>query len=189
MKYFTYELIAAANDWVDQTAREQRLAEKRFDSALKKYQRELEILKPRISGAAWDFFRYGFGERGLHDARLLSLRAGDGLNYSPDGASPFLRNRQRTSTIVEFLNFEQNFHYVFDLRGVSRVSTDLFVDEESFAKSLGDLYIYELTETDEKDLQLGFLFGSGAWVVIQFQRLVFRRRRIKREYELGEMYR
>ena len=40
------------------------------------------------------------------------------------------------------------------------MSTDLFVDEESFAKSLGDLYIYELTATDEKDLQLGFLFGG-----------------------------
>lgn len=26
---------------------------------------------------------------------------------------------------------------------VSHVSTDLFVDEDSFAKSLGDLYIYE----------------------------------------------
>jgi len=72
---------------------------------------------------------------------------------------------------------------------VSRVSTDLFVDEESFAKSLADLYIYELTATDKKRLQLGFLFGSGASVMIEFQRLVFRRRRIKRKYELGEMYR
>lgn len=189
MKYFTYELIAAADDLIEQTAQERRLAQKRGDSVVKKYQRELESLKPRISGAAWDFFRHGFGERGLHDASLLSLRVGDGLNYTPDGASPFLRNRQRTSTIVEFLNFEQDLRYVFDLRGVSRVRSDLFVDEESFAKSLGDLYIYELTATDKKDLQLGFLFASGASVVIQFQRLVFRRRRIRREYDLGEMYR
>lgn len=139
MKYFTYELVAAGDDLIEQTAPELRLAQKRFRSAIQKYQRELEILKPRISRAAWDFFRHGFGERGLHDARLLSLRVGDGLNYSPDGASPFLLNRQRTSTIIEFLTFEQNFHYVFDLRGVSRVSTGLFVNEESFAKSLGDL--------------------------------------------------
>ena len=47
MKYFTYELITAANDWAEQTAQEQCLAEKRIDSAIKKYQRELEILKPR----------------------------------------------------------------------------------------------------------------------------------------------
>jgi hypothetical protein len=188
MKYFTYELIAAANDWVEQTAQELRLAEKRFESVVKKYQRELERLRPRISVTAWDFFRHGFGERGLHDARLLSLKVGDGLNFTPNGSAPFLRNRQRISTMVEFLNFEQTLHYVFDLRGVTRVHSDLFVDAESFAKSLGDLYIYELTATARKGFQLGFLFASGASIVIQFQRLVFRRRRIKREYEPGEMF-
>ncbi len=189
MKYFTYDLVAAGDDLIGRTAPELRLAQKRFRSAIQKYQRELDGLKPRISLAAWDFFRHGFGERGLHDARLLSLRIGDGLNYPPDGAAPFLINRQLTSAIVEFLNFEQSFHYVFDLRGVSRVNSDLFVQEESFAKSLGDLYIYELTATDENALQLGFLIASGASVIIQFERLVFRRRRIKREYEVGEMYR
>ena len=56
MKYFTYELIAAANDWIDQTNQELRVAEKRLNSAIQKYQRELESLKPRISGAAWNFF-------------------------------------------------------------------------------------------------------------------------------------
>jgi hypothetical protein len=188
MKYFTYEIIAAANDWIEQTEQERRLAEKRFDSAVKKYRRELERLRPRISRTGWDFFRHGFGERGLHDARLLSLRVGDGLNYKPDGRLPFRLNAQRTSAIVEFLNYEQSFHYVFDLRGVSRVCSDLFVDEELFAKSLSDLYIYELTATDRKGLQLGFLFATGASIVIEFQRLVFRRRRIKREYEPGEMY-
>jgi hypothetical protein len=189
MKYFTYELIAATNDWIDQTREELRLAEKRLGSAIEKYQHELESLKSRISGEAWNFFRYGRDERGLHDARLLSLRVGDGLNYKPDGASPFRLNRQRTSAIVEFLNYEQNLHYVFDLRGVNSVSSQLFVDEQLFAKSLGDLYIYELTAIDDQGLQLGFLFASGASVVIQFRRLVFRRRRITREYQLGEMYR
>lgn len=188
MKYFTFDLIAAANGWIEQTIPELRLAEKRFDSVVTKYYRELERLKPRVSGAAWNFFRHGYAEKGLHDARLLSLKVGDGLNYTPDGSSPFRLNRQRTSTIVEFLNYEQTFHYVFDLRGVRRVSTDLFVEEQSYAKSLGDLYIYELTAIDQKDLQLGFLFASGATIVIQFRRLVFRRRLIKREYEAGDMY-
>jgi hypothetical protein len=111
MKYFTYELIAAANDWIDQTNQELRVAEKRLNAAIQKYQRELESLKPRISGAAWNFFRHGFGEQGLHDARLISLRVGDGLNFKPDGASPFLLNQQRFSVMVEFLNYEQTFHF------------------------------------------------------------------------------
>jgi hypothetical protein len=189
MKYFTYELIAASNDWIDQTGQELRLAEKRFGAAVKKYRPELEGLKSRISCAAWNFFRYGRDERGLHDARLLSLSVGDGLSYTPNGASPFRLNRQHTSASIEFLNYEQNLHYVFDLRGVKHVHSDLFNDEELPAKSLGDLYIYELTATDSRGLQPGLLFASGASVVIQFQRLLFRRRRITRTYEIGEMYR
>jgi hypothetical protein len=189
MKYFTYELIAAANDWIDQTGKELRRAEKRLDSVFEKYLREVDSLMPRISAPAWNFFRHGFGEQSLHDARLLSFTVGDGLNYSPDGASPFLLNRQHTSAIVEFLNYEQSSHYVFDLRGVKHVRSDLFVYEGSFAKSLGDVYIYELTASDDKGLQLGFLFASGATLVIKFKRLVFRKRRITREYEVGEMYR
>ena len=188
MKYLTYELLAAANDWIDQTEREERLAQKRFASAGQKYWRELESLRPRISGPAWNFFRYGRDETGLHDGRLLSLRVGDGLDYTPDGSSPFRLNRQRTSAIIQFLNYEQCFHFVFDCRGVSRVSSDLFIDDSLFAKSLGDLYLCELTETRKKELQLGFLFATGATIVIQFRRLVFRRRRIKRQYRAGDMY-
>ena len=188
MKYLTYELIAAANDWIKQTGREERLAQKRVASAIQKYWRELESLKPRISGPAWKFFRYGRDETGLHDVRLLSFRVGDGLDYTPDGTAPFRLNRQRLSAMMEFLNYEQSFHYTFDLRGVRRVRTDFSVDEFLAAKSLGDLYLCELTAPDKQTLQLGFLFANGSTLVVQFRRLVFRRRRIKRQYRVGEMY-
>ena len=54
MKYFTYELIATTNEWTNPTKRELRQAEKRLHSALEKYGRELEGLKPRLSKAAWN---------------------------------------------------------------------------------------------------------------------------------------
>ena len=63
--------------------------------------------------------------------------------------------------MVEFLNYEQTFHYVFDLRGMKHVHSDLFGHEESFAKSLGDLYIYELTTTDEKPYNSAFSLPPG----------------------------
>ena len=188
MKYLTFELIATTNQWTDPTQRELRLAQRRLHSAFEKYFRELESLKPRLSKAAWEFFRYGRDEYGLHDARLLSFRIGDGLNYTPDGSSPFRLSYQHTSATVEFLNYEQIFHYTFDLRRVTEVQTDLFIDDFLFSKSLGDLYLLELTETKDKNLQLGFLFATGATIVVRFKRLVFRRRRIKRQYKLGEMY-
>ncbi len=189
MKYFTYDLVAAANDWIEQSEEEHRKAEKQFWSVVEDYHYELEGLKSRVSRAAWNFFRHGFGHYGLHDARLLSLSVGDGLDYVPDGASPFLLNRQRTTARVEFLNYEQGLHYLFDLRGVSRVQSDLFIEEDSSAESIGDLFTYELTAVDKDNLQLGFLFASSASIIIQFRRLVFRRHRIKRKYEIGEAYR
>lgn len=188
MRYFTFDLISKANDWTKQTESAHRKAEQAFESAAKKYHRELDTLEPRISRDAFKFFRNGFGRDGLHDARLLSLRVGDGLNYKPDGSKPFLINHQQAAAIIEFLNYEQDLHYVFDLRGLSRFNSDLMVEKQSYAKSLGDLYIYELTAADDNRLQLGFLFASGATMVAQFKKLVFRRSPVARSYELGEIY-
>ena len=188
MKYFTYSLIAAANDWIEQTEEEHRQAEEQFWSVVEDYHRELDSLESRISQKAWNFFRYGFARYGLHDARLLSFNAGDGLDYKPDGSSPFGINRQRLSARLEFLNYEQDLHYLFDLRGIKRAQSDLFGEEEFNDKSIGDLFTYELTEVDNDILQLGFLFASSASIVIQFRKLVFRRRRVKRQYDAGEMY-
>ena len=188
MKYFTYNLIVAANGWIEQTEEEFRNAEKQFWTTVEDYHHQLDNLNPRVSHAVWNFFRHGFGHYGLHDARLLSLSVGDGLDYVADGASPFLLNRQRASARIEFINYEQDFHYLFDLRGVSRVQSDLFIEEDSYAKSIGNLYTYELTAVDKDRLQLGFIFDSGASIIGQFRKLVFRRQRIKRTYEISEMY-
>ena len=141
MRYFKPELIEAANDWVEQSGAELADAEARMEVVSKQYWQDLEGLQSRVSRDAWKFFRYGFGSEGLHDARLLSLRAGDGLGFVADGAQPLLINRQRTSVVIEFLNYEQDRHYVFDLRHVNRLSCDLFGDPERYVKSIGDLYI------------------------------------------------
>ena len=189
MKYFSYELIAAANGWPGQSESDRVEAEKRFWAQVDAYYRELETLKTRVSRAAWQFFRHGFGRYGLHDARLLSLSVGDGLNFVADGKTPFLLNRQHTSARIEFLNFEQDLHYVFALKRVSRVLTELFIDEDQMCECLGDLNTCELTSVNEKCLQLGLIFSTGATITLQFRKLVFRRRRIKRGYELGETFR
>jgi hypothetical protein len=191
MKYFTLEYYQEGWEmWGDDKTEEERLEiEKRHSLIFEEYLRELENLKHRVGKRAWEFFRYGRGEYGLHDGRLLSFCVGDGLDYVPDGSSPFLINRQETSAKIEFLNYEQNFHYTFSLLGVGRVQSNIFADKEMRAESIGDLMICELTAVDENYLQLGFPFASGTSIVIQFQRLIFKRRQIKRQYEVGEMYR
>ena len=124
MRYFTFDLISRANDWIKQTESAHRKAEQAFASAAKKYiaswtRLSLVLVVMPSSSSAMASVR-----EGLHDARLLSLRVGDGLNYTPDGSTPFRVNRQHASAIIEFLNYEQDLHYVFDLRGLSRFSSD-----------------------------------------------------------------
>jgi len=63
----------------------------------------------------------------------------------PDGISPFRLGHQRMSARIEFLNYEQDLHYVFALRGLSHVRSDIFIEERPYSKSIGDLYLYELT--------------------------------------------
>jgi len=179
MKFFTYQLVASANDWIQQTEEEQLQSEKLFWAAAEAYERQLEGLRSRVSGPAWDFFRHGFGHDGLHDARLVLLSVGDGIYLVSDGSSSLSTNRRVATAKVEFLNREQDLHYTFDMRGVSRLQCDLFGEGTPHAGNIGDLYTYELTSTDDENLELGLLFASGATVTVQFRRLVFRKRRIK----------
>src|SRR5260370_34148427 len=120
MKYFTNELVAAANDWIEQTEQRRLDAERQFLETVKQYHRSLQDLKLRISRQAWNFFENGYGRWGLHDGRLISLPIGDGLDYRPDGSSPFRINHQRTTALVTFLNYEQNLIYNFHPPGTSR---------------------------------------------------------------------
>lgn len=185
MRYFTYELIAAANGWIDQTEKDAEKAERRFWETVESYNRALDELKPRLSRRAYEFFRYGFAETALHDASLLMLRTGDAMEYRTDGKEPLRLNRKKASAQIEFLNYEQDSHYLFDVRGMSRVSRDLFVED---LKNFGDLYTYEIVEAGDEHLQLGFLFASGATIITRFDKLVFKKRKIRREYPVGHIY-
>lgn len=186
MKYFNYNLLCAANGWDDDA--DEELASKEWDAAVAGYLKELDGLKGRVSGPAWEFLRYGREEKGLDDGRLISATVGDGLDYTVGGDQPFRLNKQKLSARIEFINYEQNRFYTFYLKGVESYKSELFSEERRYAKGVGDLYLLELSAVDDKLLQLGFLFASGATIVAQFRRLVFRRKRIVRKYDQGEMY-
>jgi len=180
MKYFTYALIAAANDWIEQSEIELQEAGKSFDTKVEEYHSELEGLRARISQKAWDFFRYGANEYGLHDGTLISLTVGDGLDSPAEGSSSSSRLKRRaTSCRIEFINFEQEFHYSFELIGLRNLSTDLSVSTDIKPEQIGDLYTYELTGVDNETLRISFLFASGSHITARFRKLVFRRKRCK----------
>jgi hypothetical protein len=156
MKYFTYDLLAAANDWTVQSEEERGRAEAEWAKAVKNYFRDLEKLKTRVSAPALDFFQNGGGESGLHDGRLISASVGDGLDYPADGISPFYLCRRTMTARLEFLNYEQDRLYTFDLRGVRGHQGNLFVEEDRDAKSVGDLYLCEISAENDEASSSGF---------------------------------
>jgi hypothetical protein len=189
VKYFPYSLIAAANDWDESAALTRAEAEIAFTNALQQYFRQLERLRGRVSKAAWEFFRHGSGERGLHDARLLMFTIGDGLSYVPDGSAPFRLNRQAAEARIEFINYEQTFHYEFRAAGIRRSTCTFEADDFYSKRRLGDLYLCELTVSDDDHhLALGFLFADGAEISLEFRKLIFRRSRLRRTYPVNAMY-
>lgn len=153
------------------------------------YHRALDRLEGRISKQAWNFFRFGFRRYGLHDARLLRLCVGDGLRYIANGKTPFYLNRNRAVARFEFISYYQEFLCIFECRGLTGTWCNLPVDEWLSSQPIGDLSTYELTAKGPKKLRLGFVFATGATIVVEFRKLVFRRKRLPRKYDAGEMYR
>jgi hypothetical protein len=176
MKYFPYELIAAANGWRRMTAEERQVAIRRFERAVVAYQRHLDRTRPAVSAAAWNFFRHGNPENTLHDSRLLSMSFGGTptrqTGWSGQGRRPFA-----TQVRLEFLTYAEDRLSLLECRGVRKIENCLFTPTGH--RDLGDLYTYELRSTPNGRLALGFLFVTGATIDLEFDRLLFRMQRTR----------
>jgi hypothetical protein len=84
MKHFTYDLIAAANDWIEQSDGARLEAERQFALVQRQYRDSLREIKPRISRAAWNFFDSGHGHSGQPGPNLRKtlLRPGNRIPVS-----------------------------------------------------------------------------------------------------------
>ncbi len=183
MRFFTREVVGAANDWGDwvgQSVEERLRAEGVFWATVERYYEHLEGLKGRVSGPAWEFFRHGYAETGLHDATLLALSVGDAPGGAPDNLPSLSPTWRRAAARVELLNYEKSLHYSFGMRGLKNFSADIFPSPDWERGIIDDLFTYELTETESGELEFGLLFVSGATATFRFERLLFRRRRLKR---------
>src|SRR5688572_29353676 len=101
MKYFTYDLVAAANDWIEQSREAHRLAENSFSEAIAAYHQQLDGLKHVLSDKAWTFFRYGREDASLHDSRLVSAEIGDFLQVRDGLSWPKHRNEGSSTARLE----------------------------------------------------------------------------------------
>jgi hypothetical protein len=188
MRYFTKEFIKADNDSSLSRTKHDEVGRK-FERNCRAYRKQLAKLRPRVSKQAWIFFYFGFGRWGLHDARLISFAAGDGLDYRIDGRHPFRINKQKAKVRIQILSHDQNLLCDFRCSEVRKAVFD-FPSEDPLWNSgrVDDLHSYELTTASKNFLRLEFLFTSGSTILIEFMRLGFRRQRVRRRYPAEARY-
>jgi hypothetical protein len=187
VRYFTKEL-AKADGSQSLSKAQQAAISRKFLRNLKAYHKQLEKLRPRLSKQAWNFFYFGFGRWGLHDAEMLSFAIGDGLDYRANGGRPFKINKAKTTARVEILSRLQDLLCTFACSSVSKAIFDYPTDDPfEGSRRIDMLLTYELTAADSRHLRLEFLFCSGATILLEFTRLKFNRKRIARRYASGAM--
>jgi hypothetical protein len=185
LKYFCPANLA---DFNHGNSRAEKAALARQRRAERAYRLELEKLKGRISKQALEFFLHGFERTGLHDAVLLRLTVGSGLDFVPDGKRPFYINLNPARVRIEFLNDTQEFHYVFDCRGVRQLICNLPAEGRGILSCFEQLYTYEISRADREYLRLGFLFANEGSMVCEFLKLRFRRTELERQFDEHEKY-
>jgi hypothetical protein len=188
MKYFTPELAAAS---ISGNPKWRAEAHREFSRRSRAYHRELERLRGRVSRKAWEFFRYGFGRTGLHDANLIFFTAGDGLNYCVDGKQPYRVNHQPAEVRIQFLNRTQDLVHAFTFRAVRRIECNLPTElrANNWSRSSIDmLTTYEFTSPEKGFLRAEFLFISDGHILVDFKKLIYSKKRVKRTYPTSSRY-
>jgi hypothetical protein len=98
MKYFTKEFPKADNS-SSLSKRQQEAIHRKFLRNSKAYQKQLSKLEGRVSQAAWNFFYFGFGRWGLHDAHLYPSPPVMGWNFLLTEANRFDTTRKRRKCV------------------------------------------------------------------------------------------
>jgi hypothetical protein len=178
MKYFTKEFPKADNNPSLRKSLRDAIDNKFLENC-KAYRKQLSKLAGRISQAAWNFFYFGFGGWGLHDAHLLSFAAGDGLDHPADGSHQFNCNTQKAKVRLLIPNHDQNLLYSFTCSDIRKTVFDYPTDDPLWNWGRLDFVLtYELTAVNKRYLRLEFLFSSGATILVEFARLKFKRKRL-----------
>jgi hypothetical protein len=150
-----------------------------FEKTVSAYQKQLAKLEGRISRQAWNFFAFGFRGWGLHDARLLALSVGDGLDHSADDRKQFDANKQQAKARILILNRKQTLLYSFVCTDIKRVVFKYAAQNARWdSRRIELLEMYELTAVNKHYLSLEFLFSSNATLLVEFGRLSFKRQRV-----------
>jgi hypothetical protein len=164
------------------------VAEKKWHAAsiraLRFYYKHLDKIAGRLQPAAYNFFKFGFGETGLHDGFLLNLNMGDGIGRSEQQISRLKFGQGKSVVEMRILNYEHTLLHVFTFKGLRKVIVDTPSSEPLYYKkgqtSLGQIYAYELVAASPRYLRNEWLLDSGGTIVIEFEKLLYQYKKVKR---------
>jgi hypothetical protein len=180
MKYFPQE-ESSGDKYASLTNAQRKAIDRQFSRNLKAYHKQLDKLKGRISRQAWRFFALGFGDLGLHDARLLTLSVGDNLNFAVDRNQGSKARKQKTEVRILILNRKQTHLYSFVCTEIRKFLFNYPAQDPRWnSDQIELLETYELTSVNKRYLSLELLFSSNATLLVEFGQLKFKRQRLPR---------
>jgi hypothetical protein len=145
------------------------------------YYKHLDKIASRVSPEAYKFFRFGYGDTGLHDAFLLSFSFGDHLDSTNNNVSPLRFSSTKSNAQMRLLTYNKDLLHTFTYKTIHKLTIDIPSSAPLFfhaGKTLGEVYAYELTAVNSKLLQLEWLLDSGGTISIQFEELVYKQKRV-----------
>jgi hypothetical protein len=178
MKYFSQE-DSTGREYSSLSAAQRKALDRKFSRNFEAYHKQLDKLRGRISRQAWRFFALGFGDLGLHDARLLSLSVGDNLNFVVGRNQASKARNERAKVRILILNHKQTHLYSFVCTEIRKFLFNYPVQNTRWnSYQIELLETYELTSVNERYLSLELLFSSNATLLVEFGQLRFKRQRL-----------
>lgn len=154
---------------------------------LRAYYKHLDKISGRLEKNVYQFFRFGFAEKSLHDGLLVSLSIGDAIGYDDSRIvlSPFSRfGHGRGAVEIRIANYERDSLHTFNFSGIKSLSVDIPTADPLWftpGRSLGTIYTYEIFAASSRYLRCEWLLDSGGTIVVLFERLKYKRRRLAKQ--------
>jgi len=158
-------------------------ADKKFTAAyfrgLRAYYKHLDSIKARLGRGAYNFFRFGSEDTGLHDGFLLSLNMGDGLGVTQQRFPKLRFGNEKSVVQMQVLNYKRDTLHSFEFKKLRKVVVDIPSEDPLWftaGKTLGQIYTYEIVAASPKYLRNEWLLDSGGTITIEFEKLIYRRK-------------
>jgi hypothetical protein len=182
VRYFSFMKAAVKNDNSANFDEEfDRKYNATFTRGLRAYRKHLDKIASRLGPGAYEFFRFGFAETGLHDGFVLSLSMGDAVGFSEEQYKRLRFGKGKSIVELRILSYAKDFLHTFVYHRLRKVVVDIPSADPLFfeaGRTLGQVYSYEMLAVSEKYLKNEWLLDSGGTITIEFEKLIYKRKRL-----------